>query len=248
MPPDAQSDVYAALLELAAENARQLGDRELCMFPTEVGSLWAGDLLVYGRAVNGYEPRWKPGALANEADRRAIYEKTVYRNPSSGDCPLRWVMDSWGRRGKYNTKRSAFWRTVREVLTRLAPNIREESWSSYVAWGNLYRLAPGERGNPDSRLCNLQLSLCQQQLNLDLERLKPRRFLVLAGWNWASSFFRPMGFEQKREGYVEASGFHALSDGTRVAVVAAMHPQGKPQGAFVDSVMSAFSRLQAIAQ
>lgn len=243
MPPSARSDVYAELLKLAAANAHRLGERELCLFPTAVGSLWAGDLLVCGRAVNGYKPRWTPSALANVAERNAIYESTVLRNPSPGGCPLRWVVDSWGRRDGYNTKRSAFWRTVREVLIRLAPNIRQDWWSSYVAWGNLYRIAPGERGNPDSKLCRLQLPLCQQQLSLDLEWLRPRRFVVLAGWDWASPFLLPMGLERTPDAYVQAIGCRTLSDGARVDIVVARHPQGKPHGAFVDAVLNAFSAL-----
>ena len=98
------------------------------------------------------------------------------------------VVDWWIRPITYNPKLSAFWRVIRKILIRLAPNIRQDSWSSYLAWGNLYRIAPGKGGNPGSRLCRLQESLCKRQLLLEPERLRPRRFLILAGRSWAGPF------------------------------------------------------------
>ena len=161
---------------------------------------------------------------------------------------MMWVTDGWGNaNGGYNTKRSAFWRTIRGVVARLEiADVEQDSWSSHLVWSNLYKIAPAERGNPGATLRQVQLAGCRELFSLELMTYTPSRLLLLTGIGWASPFLPDFdGTPQDVAGfcYVERFGTLTISPGKRpTRYVVAAHPQGKPEDQWVTEVCSAFNR------
>ena len=202
------------------------------------------ELFVCGRAVNGYEPVWTRADVATSAGRIRILDAIRTQYEATG-CQMRWITDWWNARTGYNTARSAFWRVIREAtygLGIVAPQSLE--WSASLAWGNLYRVAPGVTGNPSAQLQRIQLDLCGERLARDLAILRPRRMLFLAGMEWVEPFLHRYESDLvRRSGLVQGYGTLHLADGWRIATVIAKHPQGKPEGPLTAEVLDCFSKL-----
>src|SRR5438876_1409126 len=80
---DAYQREYTALLAAIAK-AQDIGPLELTMFWPKVGSLYDGDLLVIGRAVNGWMDRWSP-AQASDATALAATARATAEGDGSVD-------------------------------------------------------------------------------------------------------------------------------------------------------------------
>ena len=193
-------------------------------FSPLIGEKYDGELMVVGRAVNGWLDAFDIADCGTEEGRRAVIDGGV---PDWDGSPMRWVTDHWGvnEKGVYNPKRSAFWRVIRQVLAGIG--IEDADWASHIVWTNLYRVSPDDGGNPDTELCDAQFKAAVDLLRQELEAHRPKRVLFLTGWGWFQWFSEGLGFDVERltEGQlVEAVGKIA---GARVVV--AKHPQGKPE-------------------
>jgi hypothetical protein len=203
--------------------------------------------MVVGRAVYAWresiisQELSDPGAVVAFANRvRASVEPDC-----TGTCPMLWVTDCWGNPlVNRDNKRSAFWRTIRGVVGRLAiaePK-KDATWPSLLVWSNLYKVAPAERaGNPTGRLRTLQRSACVDLFRLELDTYRPSRLLLLTGRRWADPFMPPTARDDEARSpvreYIERSG--TLSEvGTRYVVAA--HPQGRDEKQWIDNVVGAF--------
>ncbi len=122
---------------------------------------------------------------------------------------MQWVSDQWGisEPKTYNTKRSAFWRVIRQVTGRLGiADIETDEWPSHLIWSNLYKIAPLDGGNPGEQLCRFQYDQCLKCLMQEIMGWKPRRILFLTGIGWANSFLEDLHQKKNPGGYVEAVG------------------------------------------
>jgi hypothetical protein len=240
----ANNSNYEQMLATVGANSSALTEDQLCLFRTKVGSRWGKQLLVCGRAVNGAEPVWPPSRALTSASRIELLAEIV-RHDEKESCPMEWIALAWGRSKSYNTARSAFWRVTRAVADRL--NLRgldQADWSSYLAWANLYRIAPGITGNPNGQLMRLQLELCRAQLERDIAELNPECVLFLTGLNWAQGFLTELEVLTTTPGQlVERTGRLSAPNGRRISVVVAKHPQGKPHTRFVQAAVDAFAAV-----
>lgn len=224
---------YSALLKDVSSDPR-LRHAELNMFWPKIGSRWQGDLLVAGRAVNGWIDRWipaeSPDPEALAATARGTGEDTV-----NGD-QLGWVLEAWQRRGAgYKTSRSQFWETVRRVCIEGRPD-RVSDWPSYIAWTNLLKVAPWTGGNPGSRLRAAQRDMGFALLAREIEELNPRRVVVLAGRWWFAPFAEALGLDVRwQDGYVEG-----IADEPKRRWVIAVHPMTRSPRAVAAEVNEAF--------
>ena len=128
MPTRTLSADYQATYErlLAAVAARpRIEPPELVGFWPMVGHAYSGELLVIGRAVNGWIGHVDVGELADPATRRAFATAARRSSEGTGDCLMGWVTYRWGiSDGSYSTARSAFWRHIRSVLRAVDPDSR----------------------------------------------------------------------------------------------------------------------------
>ena len=220
---------------------------QLSFFCAMRGLKSKGELMVFGRAVNGWEAGHAASELVSEAQRKkVIAEMNDYSEPPD-KCPMRWVTDAQGAK-EYNTNKSAFWRVIRMTTADLSiANCQSPNWSSYLIWSNLYKVSPKEKGNPSSRLKRIQLEYCKKLLAEELSHFSPKRLLFLAGMDWIEPFIENelISFKLKPHGsYAELYGrVFVHSSGQSIPAVVAKHPQGKPERELVDEIISAFSAI-----
>jgi hypothetical protein len=207
------------------------------------GHLYKRDLMVVGRAVNG----WADGILAAKLAQPAsavAYAQKVFDSVTGNDgCPMKWVTDNWGTQKGYNTKRSAFWRVIREVVNRYSiANVDTDPWSSYLVWSNLYKVSPCEGGNPSGNLREIQLSGCISLLKLETSYYLPHNLLLLTGWGWAEPFLQQIATDCRPISgcsHIEAIGQIVNNSAVTTKIVVAAHPQGRQEGPWVKEVVQA---------
>jgi hypothetical protein len=213
--------------------------RQLSAFAGRAGMDYCGDLLIVGRAVNGWEPTLYVQDVANDVDRERIVEECF----ANDQCPMAWVSSFWHRKREYSTSRSAFWRVVRSVTGELGiADIDLPTWPSAIAWTNLYKISPAAGGNPSSTLMAAQQADCLSILESEIQSWSPRRVLFLTGAWWAKPFLTAMGFDpvsSSSRAFVEASGT-ICND---VHAVIAPHPQGRSERPLVAEIVQGFNSL-----
>jgi len=239
MATDTERELFAAkVLAALGHQASRLPASEISGFLAMAGQNYKGALMVVGRAVNGWTDGIIPAALC-EAAAASQYAAHVQQKSASGigECPLRWVTAHWGALRAYNTRRSAFWRSIRSVVQGLGiADVEGTDWTSHLVWSNLYKVSPASGGNPSNVLCDIQFPGCTELLNLELRTYRPSRVLFLTGADWAVPFLSTIELNETAGfRYVERIG---LCD--RAQYVIAAHPQGKPGNVWVHEVLTAF--------
>ncbi len=206
-----------------------------------VGQRYSHGLMVIGRAVNGWGLSVELQELSSSG---ALWQKAQADIPPVA-CSMQWVRDKWGeqKKGEYSTARSAFWRVSKGVLDGLAITLPQtEDWPSYLAWSNLYKLAPAATGNPPWKMCELQHGTCLAILREEILAFQPRYILMMTGMSWAKPFLEYLGAETQNSQppFIEASGTLHLGDYTgRFAVTC--RPERKNTGQFVSAVVRAYN-------
>lgn len=219
-----------------------LPQQPLVGFMSMVGRAYSGELMVVGRAVNGWAIEAKRPLELDSADAAGTYAEAILASVSDkSNCPMAWVTACWGATEGYNTKKSAFWRAIHSVLRGLSQAAADDdTWPSKLVWSNLYKVAPAEGGNPSNFLCDLQLPGCIELLQAELATYRPRRVLFLTGLNWARPFAKALDWPLSKDSslsHVEAFG-EAPLHGQSVRFAIATHPQGKPGDAWAHEVLS----------
>ena len=237
------------LLPAIGKHADELRKEKVTGFMSSTGVLYDRELMVVGRAVNGWleNEEWNvfPSELSQPDSLRTFTDKVYASVTSNARCPMQWVTDDWGNTEKpYNPARSAFWRVIKEIVSNIGiEDADDDNWPSHIVYSNLYKVAPAERMNPNKLLCDVQLEGCISLLESELLTNTPRRLLFLTGIDWASDFLERMRISYDKAsdfGFVQAIGKGSYSAAYKTKVVVAVHPQGKGDSAWVQDVMKAF--------
>ncbi|MDD4347120.1 MAG: hypothetical protein PHZ11_09625 [Desulfitobacteriaceae bacterium] len=244
-------ELFEKLLCTIAENHKAFKEDELTAFAGSQGIKYNGNLMIVGRAVNGWTNKWMPSQADNPLKRQSIVQDVFKLNESK--CPMIWVSELWGNcnpdiADKYNTKRSSFWRIVRMVTGEFGvADINNADWPSYIAWTNLYKIAPSETGNPSEKLKKIQHDIARQIFIEELCQWKPKRIIFFTGRDWVEPFVKPLVSisEVKSVGLAQWVGkIHIQNDGVHSQFVVLPHPQGKPGQLILSSIIDSFKRLQ----
>lgn len=242
---DTQSELdllcnYDRLLCNLGIESGKIREKEITTFFPMRGKLYNHELMVVGRAVNGWETKICPGELLDNEKRKEHLDSAYHIEEDV--CPLSWVTNAWGGK-QYNTKKSAFWRVIHKMLRELGIEHSDENWPSYIVWSNLYKVAPYEGGNPSSQLINIQQVECASILKREVYLFQPKRILFLTGYDWANDILNKINefqIHKKCHGLAEAKG-QFFGEGIKSEVVIAKHPQGKKESALVDEVALLFN-------
>lgn len=236
LPPGYTSDFDQMLATLGATPG--LVPDRLTVFWPKVGTAYAGELMVVGKAVNGWIDEIATERLGSQEARARVLDDARLTAEGDGNVdPMAWVTAAWGRGdGAYSTARSAYWRHARTVLAALDPSSASDAaWSSRLAWSNLVKVAPAAGGNPGGKLLHVQRRHGCALLAREIEEYRPRRVLVSTGRWWFEPFAEALGLDVSwQTGLVDGT---ATSHGTRWVI--ARHPQGKPRS-INDDVVAAF--------
>ena len=221
-----------------AVNANALPENPLTGFLSMRGTDYDRDLMVVGRATNGWVPGLKPDEMHDE---QKVVDFMNRIEESRIKYGVHWVVDSWGNKHDYDPATSAFWRTTKTLLSELIQMNDEavKRWSSKIVWSNLYKVAPKDGGNPSERLAGIQLKACRELLQAEILAYKPKR-LVFATGGWANDFLDMPCFLPARDDFpnehVERFGTIVVGGENIGAYVVAKHPQGKKERVWVDNV------------
>lgn len=247
--------IHNELLLNVADAKDVLQNATLTTFFPMRGAAYTGELMVIGRAVNGWASSWTPHDAVSEERRAEIIQEVVASSIREDGCPMKWVAEAWGRSRNegYNSRTSAFWRTIRGIATSLLG--KTDDWWSHLVWSDLYKVAPSEGGNPASRLIRAQAEQCKLHLAEELRVWRPKRILFLTGWAWAEAFVNSLGRKVTVVSKpcpdwsrpVHWTGTIELPDGNQPSVVVCVHPQGKAESRLVADVVGAFARPDGIA-
>jgi len=222
---------YDRMLSVVAEKARSR--EKLVAFWPMRGTLYRGDLLVIGRAVNGWDDgAWRAAEGHSRRGRMATIARTRECSDPRAGGGMAWVCDQADPNASYNTNRSAFWRTSKRISF---PATVPEKWSSHLCWTNLYKIAPYEGRNPGSRICSLQFDTCADLLRYEIEAFRPKRVLIMTGRDWFEPFADRLGLRIRwRRGYVEGT---ARQSNRRWVVT--KHPERKREDRIVQGALRA---------
>jgi hypothetical protein len=235
--------IHDELLQAVARAQHKLRGRELTTFFPMQGSASTGELMIVGRAVNGWSDNPWTAADAVDPSRRAeIIREVVERSTKSEYCPMGWVLARWGCKEGYNTKKAAFWRVISSVSQSMLG--RSDQWPSRLIWSNLYKVAPHITGNPWTGLMNTQQEACERHLVEEVHLWKPKRILFITGWNWARPFAERLGrlAGEQRPERVEWSGTIEIpGDNSTVRVVVSDRPEMRQEEPLVDLILRSFA-------
>jgi hypothetical protein len=249
MEPDARTEeveLFAKILHHAIGGNHERITRfnpslEVVGFLPVEGRAYSGELMVVGRAVNG----WKtclhpPQKFADEAFARQYAEGVLSVSRSEEkDCPMKSMLDEWQGEKK---RIPPFFAATREITKRLgiANDIKNNDWASQLLWSQLYKLSPA-RGNPTGELAYRQRCEtynCVDLLKVEIKRCRPKRLLFLTGWkDWARNFIDNLN--ERTGGYIEALG-NLQSENHQTRVVVACRPEGRRLQDFAEQVAEAF--------
>jgi hypothetical protein len=229
-------DAFAELLAKAGSTPNVRPDA-LAVFWPMTGASYQGDLLVVGRAVNGWIDKVSVAELVDATRARAWAETARYTAEDDEGDPMGWVARIWDRQPGYRTSRSALWRVTRAVHASLDPaSVDDPRWSTRIAWSNLAKLAPWNGGNPGGALLALQREIGPALLAREVDELAPKRIVVFTGRWWFEPFATALSLDVTwHHGLVVGTA----TDGDRQWVIAE-HPMTRPQAPMVAAVVSAF--------
>lgn len=233
-----QETIYEDLLNNLEKSKYKNRLQSLCCFSAQKGKLYNNNLMIVGRAVNG----WGNDFRLNDIHTCAIVKK-LFSNASVQKCPLEWVESSWGSTQDYNTKKSAFWRVIKSLSQKINKLGSDDRWVSKLVWSNLYKIAPSAGGNPSDSLCDYQFDSCNELLKAEIEEYKPKCIVFFTGENWFNGFLAEnISLMPKSDSkWVDASGTLSLN-GFRTKIIIAKHPQGKPEEEMFNDIIDALAQ------
>lgn len=190
-------------------------------------------VLVVGRATNGWEV---PGDSTIEEYRRPTGPASLCER-AKAVAATKFLWNSGYAHGGTIVTRSAFWRVARQVVIDLLPEERERGdWPETIAWSNLSKIAPSDRGNPPWGAYRAQWPHVGSLVRAEAEDLRPSVVLVLAGTDWADPLTEKLGAER-------FSGIPTASrDDAGTVWVVAGRPEYKGEAAFLEGVRHAVAR------
>ena len=205
---------YANVLDqlLIQSSAALAPDKRYCLFSPISGGKFRGDVLFYGRAVNGWVFDFGVDDIRDDNRRSKVIaesqglnaEVVCSRDPkkfadmSCDRDAMHWVEHEHreGKGSRVQANRSALWRVVRGVAGSYSESSK---WYSRLVWSNLYKVSP-EQGNPSAALKRAQFPVCAQLIQLEVLQYRPRAVVFLTGWNgWFEHF-------EKQTGWVSDNG------------------------------------------
>ena len=203
-------------------------------------------LFAVGRAANGWLslPCETPQYFDKKANDIFHSEGFKWIAPD-GNC----FRELHNNEGTAYLVRSAFWRVIEGIWRELA-SADDCRFVDYIAWSNLYKIAPKTKGNPTSTMCQKQFAACKELLEAEIDAYKPTHILLITGYDWYADqhcdFSQIFDNDPQRTApsgqttYVEDTTKKILN-GKAVPVVVTVRPEGNKEDEFVSETVKAFS-------
>lgn len=195
---------------IATENDKLKGKQFSLFYPLLGKSyLEKRELLIVGQATNGWVPKWFVQEVQENSD-KIIADSIGNSIEEGGKCPLEWVNEKWI---EYNLTHSFFW-NVTYKLVKSHYNMTDGNWNNMIAWSNLMKIAPADRGNPSSMEIEAQMDDAANLFKQEIIDLEPKNVLVITNLKtWAKPILEKakIQFQQVDGQYAEAIGYYNKS-------------------------------------
>ncbi len=225
--------------------------KDLSHFVSMKGPLFdASDvrLLVVGRATYGWsslpcETEQEFGDEANRKFNEVGFQWIV--NPEDDFYALHNKPDKEEK--TYYLKSSSFWRVAYRIWCGLSDS-NGEGFIKRIAWTNLYKLAPKDKGNPTKEMCKRQYKACKDIFEAEIKAYKPTHILIITDYDcwYAHSNYNFSGlFEDSqcrgsnykdKNIFVEGTAKIKI-EGKLVPVVITCRPEGRKEQDFVEEAL-----------
>ena len=197
--------------------------KDICTFAIQWGKEFPKEdnkgVLFVGKAVNGW--------ITNDQNAENLFAIDNSERIFNRKDQIEWVNDLSGNTKGYNTKKSAFWRVIKNI----SYDLYADNWYKKIAWSNIYKIAPWNGGNPGSKMQRQQRLYCLEILKSEINILKPEYVIMLtSGWEWFFIQELKKQNELKEVSKVKWSGYETtmfLKD--NVKYIISHHPQGKKE-------------------
>ena len=233
-------------------NKEKVTLNDLAHFVSMRGELYDNSdvrLFVVGRAPNGWSslPCESAQKFAEEANRS--FNSTGFawiENPNDSFKKLHNA-----DKNPYYLSSSPFWRVAYGIWRGLAGS-DENQFLKHIAWSNLYKIAPGESGNPTTAMCKNQIEACKEILRAEIQSYRPTHILLVTDYDRWFAPFKKLFEERYRRGsnyenkkiLVEGTAKFPLDDGTLIPTVITCRPECRKEDPFIDLAVKAFSSEQ----
>jgi hypothetical protein len=189
-------------------------------FPTEPHK----GIMFYGRATNGW------GDINNALEKECLFKEGGELSNFNSKRQIKWIEDN--DNPSYNTNRSQMLSTIKKVSSYFY----KDNWFNYVAWSNLYKVAPDDQGNPNGQLCNLELQECKDIFRKEIELFSPKFVILLTGDSWYKDFLPEP--EQKPIKEIDWGNYTlSVYQSGKTYYLATEHPQGKPYSQLIEKLI-----------
>lgn len=198
-------------------------------------------LLVVGRAVNG----WGQFSV-NDRTSFGSDAENKFNNQNFDWVKVNEYGALWNENDYFLTK-SPFWRTIQTVWEGLSEQ-KETRWIDYIAWTNIYKVAPSDTGNPTTSMCKCQLETCKKILDTEIKVFNPTHILFITGWEWwfdqiIDLFEKTEFIENNKRGnsiFVEGTAIYKY-DNKSIPVVVSCRPEMRPEKEVSEQILKYFN-------
>lgn len=213
-------ELYRNLLDSVADY-----DGRICTFYHQAGKYYLNNknnrILFVGKANNGW--------INDDRNVESLFDITNKNRIVNRDDQMEWIKNLEGKKVEehYNTRKSAFFRLMKRISVSLLEN--KNDWYNYVAWTNLYKIAPWEGGNPTSTLKNMQQEYCAKILEKDFEFLNPSIIIFLTS-RWENDLLKNSLYKNNKKEFTmwgKYKTYHNNID--EKLLIYSLHPQGKSE-------------------
>lgn len=215
-------------------------------------------LFVIGRAVNGWTQLCTDSACAFAEAAEAQFQADGFTWIGKENGKF-FSKHEESKEARYFLSKSPFWRTIEQIWNKMNDNDFSipvnARFFDYIAWSNLYKVAPKEGGNPSNCMCKAQLDICREILEAEIEAYKPTHILLITDYDkWFANEgydFSEIFEEKNRIGsnyknkfiYVEGTARYRFGE-KMIPVVVSCRPERRNEEAFVKAVAGALTELR----
>jgi uracil-DNA glycosylase len=174
-------------------------------------------ILFVGKATNGW--------ISSETDIDILFGEHKSQIFNRED-QIKWILDLEGKKSRYNTRKSAFWRVIRKI----SKAINGDNELDKIAWSNLYKVSYTKE-NPPKKLQKMQLDYCEKILETEIEILSPK-YVVFFTSGWEKEFLKHLnqGSLPKYKTINWGKNYKtSVVDIENIKYITSVHPQGKKE-------------------
>jgi hypothetical protein len=250
---------YLHLLESVRDNPKPFSKHEgkklVAHYPMR-GSADEVDIMFIGRALNDWT--WQFDVPTPEEDLNDLLLRIKANVAEDADPEyvysereqLKWVDDRNAKHKDYNSNRSQFWQTIREIMQGRV--VDKDDWWHGIVWSNFLKLSRPKK-NPTAGMVGVIGESSMELLLAEIREYEPKHIVCLSGMDYAANLLARCEVSQRvadieNTRYIEYSGLVTLAGERNISLLIVPHPQGKGKirSLMVEEITTQLSKLEVL--